>query len=551
MPTPAGEADPPGRAKTVYRSILVATDFSPSAAAAIAHASRLAVESKARLHVVHVVSHRVAGPEAAADERRLCLERIAQSIDADTELGAEVVKEVLHGQPHAAIVAYAGGKGIDLIVMGTHGRTGLARLALGSVAQRVLRDAPCPVFVVRDRGGVAEDVVFEAVRPLVPESPAIDLVERARRLFATDVHIDPAGEGGYAIRMRIDGKLTEYCTLDGDVAAHLVNRLKTLANLDIASPFQPLEGRLRLPEGLTDIEVRITTAPVAGGEAVSLRILVRSRVFLPLESLGLSAAALETILGMVRSVEGLVVVTGPTGAGKTTTVYSMLDAIASEERNMLSIEDPVELAVPFIRQMSVDERHGITIASGLRTILRMDPDVVFVGEIRDAETAGVAMQAANSGRYVLSTMHARSIASTITAFSDLRVDRRSLAGNLAGIVNQRLVRRLCTRCREEAPVADRHRAVYEEAGIEPPRTLFRPRGCQHCRHSGHHGRIGIFEVGRMGPEIRAAIHAGEGDRRLQDILAAAGIRPLIVDALAKIGDGVVDFDEAMRMHWLA
>jgi type II secretory ATPase GspE/PulE/Tfp pilus assembly ATPase PilB-like protein len=284
---------------------------------------------------------------------------------------------------------------------------------------------------------------------------------------------------------------------------------------------------------------------------VSLRILVRSRVFLPLERLGLSAAALETILGMVRSVEGLVVVTGPTGSGKTTTVYSMLDAIASEERNMLSIEDPVELAVPFIRQMSVDERHGITIAGGLRTILRMDPDVVFVGEIRDAETARVAMQAANSGRYVLSTMHARSIASTITAFADLRVDRRSLAANLSGIVNQRLVRRLCMRCRVEVPVADRHRAVYEQAGIEPPRLLFAPSGCQHCRHSGHRGRTGIFEVGRMGPEIREAIHAVEGERRLQEILAAAGIRPLIVDALAKINDGIVDFDEAMQMHWLA
>jgi type II secretory ATPase GspE/PulE/Tfp pilus assembly ATPase PilB-like protein/nucleotide-binding universal stress UspA family protein len=551
MTTTADKAATPGRAAREYRAILVATDFSPSAAAAIDQAARLAVESQARLHVVHVVRAGAQSPEAAADERRRCLERIGRSIDVDTDLAVEIVKDVLHGMPHAAIVAYARGHGIDLIVMGTHGRTGLSRLALGSVAQRVLRDAPCPVFVVRDRGDDAADVVFEEVRPLVPESPAIDLVERARRLFATDVHIDPAGEGTYSVRMRIDGKLTEYCTLESDVAVHLVNRLKTLANLDIAAPFHPLEGRLRLPEGLTDIEVRITTAPVAGGEAVSLRILVRSRVFLPLENLGLSPAALETIRAMVRSVEGLVVVTGPTGSGKTTTVYSILESIASEERNMVSIEDPVELAVPFIRQMSVDERHGITLAGGLRTILRMDPDVVFVGEIRDAETAAVAMQAANSGRYVLSTMHARSMASTITAFADLRVDRRSLAGNLSGVINQRLVRRLCMGCRREVPVADRQRTVFEEAGVDVPRLLYEPGGCPQCRLSGYHGRIGIFEVGRMSPDIRVAIHAGEGDRRLQDILAAAGVRPLIVDALAKIGDGVVDFDEAMRVHWLA
>jgi len=217
---------------------------------------------------------------------------------------------------------------------------------------------------------------------------------------------------------------------------------------------------------------------------------------------------------------------------------------------MVSIEDPVELAVPFLRQMSVDEKHGISIVGGLRTLLRMDPDVVFVGEIRDPETATVAMHAANSGHYVLSTMHARSVSSTITALADLGIDRRSLASNLSGVINQRLVRRLCTTCRGEVPLDEKQRAVFEQAGIEPPRTLHEPRGCPDCRQTGYRGRIGLFEVARMTPDVREAITGGATDRLLQEALAAAGFQPLLADALAKIGAGIVDFDEAMRVHWL-
>ena len=539
-------------------AILVATDFSPAAAAAVGHAARLALEGRAPLHILHVLPGHVLpghGQDAAedADERRRCLERIAQSIDAETELALATVKEVRHGVAHAAISAYAREHGVGLIVMGTHGRTGLGRLTLGSVSQRVLRDAPCPVVVVPAAVGgalAAPGGMFQPAPPIATDSPALDLVGRATQLHATDVHIDPVSDGNYSVRLRIDGQLTEYCTLEGDVAGHMINRLKTLADLDIATPFRPREGRLRLPPGMGEVEVRITTAPVAGGEAVSLRLLVRDRVFLPLEHLGLSPEALDAILAMIQSVEGLVVVTGPTGSGKTTTVYSMLESLASEERNMVSIEDPVELAVPFLRQMSVDEKHGISIVGGLRTLLRMDPDVVFVGEIRDPETATVAMHAANSGHYVLSTMHARSVSSTITALADLGIDRRSIGCNLSGVINQRLVRRLCTACRREVPLDGKQRAVFEQAGIEPPRNLHEPRGCPDCRQSGYRGRIGLFEVASMTPDIRDTIAAGATDRRLQEALVGAAVRPLLADALTKIAAGIVDFEEAMRVHWL-
>lgn len=540
------------------REILVATDFSGCSAAAVAHASRVALESGGRLHVLHVLPPRGQSPDGLADERRRALERLAQCLPAETELALHSVKDVVVGQPAPAIVAYSREHGIDLVVLGTHGRTGLARLALGSVAQRVLRDAPCEVSVVRAvdtaAGGAGDEpVVFE---PLGAESPAIDLLERARRLHATDVHIDPVGDATSAVRLRIDGRLVEYGTLEESVAGHLVNRLKTLAGLDITAPFRPLEGRLRLPGAEDETEVRITTAPVAGGEAVSLRLLVRSRVFVPLEQLGLAEADLEATRGMIRGVEGLVVVTGPTGSGKTTFAYSMLESLASldgnrVERNMVSIEDPVELAVPFMRQISTNPRQGITFASGLKTILRMDPDVIFVGEIRDRDTAAVAMQAANSGRYVVSTLHARSVVSTLAALVGLGVDRRLLAANLTGVVNVRLVRRLCLACRRPEPVDDRQREAFAAAGVGVPAELFVPQGCAACRRTGYRGRIGLFEVAAVTPDVRDGLLAHAADRDLEQILRAAGVRPLLADALEKVAAGTVDLREATGVHWLA
>lgn len=549
---------------TTYRDVLVATDFSGCSAAAVEHASRVAAESGARLHVLHVLPPSGRHSESLADDRRKALEQLAQSIRPEIELSVTTVKDVVVGPPADAIVAYARGHAIDLIVLGTHGRTGLARLALGSVAQQVLRDAPCEVSVIR-AGTTATPSAARAVasappdgptfEPLRLESPALDLVERARQLGATDVHVDPASDGMYSVRMRIDGRLTDYCSLEESVALHLVNRLKTLASLDMTAAFRPLEGRLVLPPVMDDTEVRITTAPVAGGEAVALRLLVRSRVFLPLEDLGLSTADLDATRGMIRGVEGLVVVSGPTGSGKTTFAYSMLESLASlgenrVERNMVSIEDPVELAVPFMRQLSTNVKHGITFASGLRTILRMDPDVIFVGEIRDRETAAVTVQAANSGRYVVSTMHARSVLSTIVALVSMGLDRRSLAANLTGIVNVRLIRRLCMECRQPAPPDERQLEAFAAAAVAAPQEVFLAEGCPACRRTGYRGRIGLFEVAGFGPDVRDALATGADDRRLDHALRAAGVRPLLHDALAKVAAGVVDYREAIGVHWL-
>lgn len=537
-----------------HREILVATDFSASSAAAVAHAARLAMESGARLHLLHVLPPADRSPGQLADERRHSLERLAGVISADAELALKTVKEVRVGRPAEAIVAYAREVGTDLLVVGTHGRSGLRRLALGSVADRVLRDSPCPVVVIRngdDPQAAADDGPDFVEEPISLESPALDLIDRGRRLAATDIHIDPVSDVKYLVRMRIDGRLVTYCGLETPVAQHLINRLKTLAGLDIATSFRPLEGRLRLPAAIDDTEVRITTSPVAGGEAVSLRLLIRSRVFLPLDDLGLSAGHLEAIHGMVRTVEGLVAISGPTGSGKTTLAYSMLESLASVERNMVSIEDPVEVAVPFMRQLSADEKHGLSIAAGLRAILRMDPDVVYVGEVRDAETAKVAMQAANSGRYVLSTLHARSVASTVAGLLSMGLAPHTLAANLTGVVNVRLVRRLCTACRRPEPPSEAFLQLCDEAGVPRPAELFRPEGCPACRRTGYRGRIGLYEVAGITTALADAIVERLDERAFEAVLRNAGVRPLRNDAVEKIAAGLVDEREASGVHWLA
>lgn len=527
--------------------ILVPIDFSASSRSALERGVNLANKYNATLHLLHVVSDLHAEDEQERLKRR-AEDAILSVLDAESEVELETVKRVVFGQYAAAITQYAREQRIDAIVMGTNGRSGIARLALGSVAERVLRTAPCPVMVTRVQGEpTTMDEETEALNRT--QSPAIELLARARQLRATDIHHDPV-EGGHRVRLRIDGRIENYCTLDTTIADHLINQYKTLADLDIADPFEPQEGRLRLPESMSDMEVRITTSPVTGGEAVALRLFARATVFLPIDSLGLSTNASDLIDSMLRKGEGLVLITGPTGSGKTTTIYSMLSSLSSIEQNIVSIEDPVEFCVSFVRQMNVDERHGVDMSTGLRTMLRMDPDVVFLGEIRDATAADITMRASSSGRYVLSTLHTRDVASTVTALRDLKINNRSIAANLNGIINQRLVRRLCEICRRPVPTTDAQRQRFESLQIPIPETLYEAAGCKDCRSTGYRGRIGIFEAATIDDEVAEAIASGESEAHLRACLHQRGMNPLLADAFEKVAAGITDEMEASRVHWL-
>lgn len=611
--------------------ILVPTDFSEHSEHAVDYACSLAMatsDPKTQIHLIHVIGDS-RGNNGQTDKIRARLEKLGGLVDAESELEFETVREVIPGEPSQVITNYASEKDVDMIVMGTHGRTGLSHFALGSVAERVVRTAVCPVLVMgphdKDRNvtllraakeiskklgdsfeapsgdgvermqtlleselgistaashrlvdrlqrnewvsweeGEASEpgrwLVVEGIEfveePIArlndnPESQAIDLIERARRLRATDVHLDPVSSNEIVVRFRIDGKLKEYCRLNELVGEHLQNQLKTLAELDITDPFRPHEGRVRLPETMSDLEVRITTARVAKGDAIALRLFDGKNIFLPLSNLGFYDSALASVNEMLHRGEGLVLVTGPTGAGKTTTVYSMLETLGGLERNIVSIEDPVEFAVPFARQLNVDPKHGVTMTSGLRTILRMDPDVIFVGEIRDAEAAHIAMQAASSGKYVLATLHTRDIASTITALRDMEIGDRSAAGNLTGIINQRLLRRLCPNCKQSIPPTATQREQFATVGIESPAEVFQPAGCDMCYDTGFRGRTGVFEVALMDPTLSNAVAGGDSENHLKELLRSKGVVSLMTDALTKASEGITSVDEALAVHWLS
>ena len=530
-------------------TILVPFDFSPSSTLALEKACQLGQQLKASLHLVHI---KEGTPEV--DFQRHALDRLQAVVPPAFELQNKVHREVLSGVVHAELLQYAKECQADLIVMGSRGRSGVLRLALGSVAQRVLKTAPCPVVLVKSDLNQIDTVQDEAdgkYQSLKPsDSPALDLIARAISLRATDIHIDPIDEVQYQVRFRIDGNVVSYCAMDRSVAEHLMHQYLTLARIDHAEPFRPREGRLQLPPAMRNIESRLTVTPVAGGEAMSLRLFAKDNVFLPLEGLGFSEAGLNTIQKVLRGSEGLVLVTGPTGSGKTTTVYTMLQFYGSKDRNVLSIEDPVEFDVPFVRQMNVDERHGGTMTSGLRTLLRMDPDIIFVGEIRDPENAGIALRAASSGRFVFSSLHTRDVASTLTALRDLGVTNHSLSGNLIGVVNQRLVRRLCVECRKAGEPTEKQKEAFTENGLVPPNEIYEPVGCDACRGTGFKGRCGVFECVSINTELTEAIANNTTEAELRRLIRSQGIASLTEEALKKVRDGITSFDEAISIRWL-
>ncbi len=549
--------------------LLVPIDFSSCSIAALKQAAALARGGDTSLIVLYVVESGSLGlvPELTEEtnvprqEVKLLLRTLSEGTPP-----IPISEQQVEGVPVSTIIAVAEEEKADLIVMGTTGRTGLKRFVLGSVAEEVIRRAPCPVLALRADSVENEKSAAVSMQnwrlpepfPSMPtevdlfsseeinRNPTLALISRAIAARASDIHIDPMGQE-FNVRLRVDGRLVNYCRLSSEVGRALVMQLKVTANLDIADPFHAKEGRLTLPASLQDFEVRITTVPVIDGEAISLRVLGRHRLMRAMEQLGLSSDAQSRINRILRHGEGLVLVTGPTGSGKTTTLYSMLHALDDGTRNIVTIEDPVEYDIPTFRQLPVDVKHGITMTNGLRTLLRLDPDVVLVGEIRDAEAAETAMRAASSGKYVFSSLHTRDVASTVTALRDLHIDNRSLSGNLAGIVSQRLVRRLCQDCRRAAKPTEIEAAAFLASEIPSPENIYHPVGCPRCRGTGFFDRIGVFEVMTSDDEIMNAIEVGKSEAELRHLIRAHGVCTLEKDALRKVAEGLISLEETGSM----
>src|SRR3954469_10754317 len=400
-----------------------------------------------------------------------------------------------------------------------------------------------------------EEDVFEPVAGLKERSeaaPIIDLVDlvvkSAIKSKASDVHVEPM-EKGVLIRHRLDGLLKEVMDLPKWVHEGLIARLKIMAGMDIAEKRLPQDGRLRsTAEDGTEVDFRVSTLRTLFGEKVVMRVLDHRKGVPSLEEIGMSAAALEEVRAFLRHQHGMILVVGPTGSGKTTTLSSSLKAVQSEKTNIITIEDPIEYQIPGVNQTQINDKIKLTFASALRSILRQDPDVILLGEIRDAETAKIAMQAAQTGHLVLSTLHTDNAPSVVTRLMDIGAEPYVIASALVGVVAQRLVRRLCLHCRRPyTPPAEVLRLLNlgdTEAAAIP---FYKSVGCDQCNHTGYRGRIGIYEVMRVTDKLRRLITVKSTEDQLREAAVAGGMITLGEDGLAKVKSGITTPEELLRV----
>ena len=387
----------------------------------------------------------------------------------------------------------------------------------------------------------AEDLLDTA-----DDAPAIRLINGviadAARNGVSDIHIEPY-ETGLVVRMRIDGVLRETLRMPPHVAPVVVSRIKVMARLDIAERRVPQDGRMGLTLGGKLLDVRVSTLPSRAGERVVLRILDKDNAGIDLEALGLTPAMYALLRDVLNEPNGILLVTGPTGSGKTTSLYAALRLLNDGSRNILTVEDPVEYAVDGVGQTQVNPKVGLTFAAGLRAILRQDPDVVMIGEIRDRETAEIAVQASLTGHLVLSTVHTNDAIGAITRMRDMKVEPFLLASTLRGVIAQRLVRRLCPSCRKPVRAEG---TVASLLGFRPDDIVYEAVGCEQCGRSGFKGRIGVFEGVRVDDTIRRLINEG-GHEAAITAHAFRDSANLAESARALVAQGLTTAEEAARV----
>lgn len=367
---------------------------------------------------------------------------------------------------------------------------------------------------------------------------------------ASDIHIEPKRETA-RVRIRIDGVLHTINKMPMVVHRAMVSRIKTMARLDIAEKRRPQDGRLKMTRGEMEVELRVSTMPVAFGEKCVMRIFDPMVLLQDLDGLGLDGRELELLKGFIGQPNGLVLVTGPTGSGKTTTLYSALQVLATDHVNVTTIEDPIEMVVEEFNQTAVQPRAGITFSTALRTLLRQDPDVIMVGEIRDAETAEQAIQASLTGHLVLATMHTNDSASAVTRLMDLGVEPFLVASTLSGVMAQRLVRKVCEECRTKAVLSSEQMMALgipvPDDGPPPDLPVYYGKGCIACRGTGLRGRLGVFEVLPVDSRLQRMIVDRASAQELSKTARQDGLVTLREAAIQKLAAGVTSFEEVLRV----
>ncbi len=403
------------------------------------------------------------------------------------------------------------------------------------------------IMATEEDSQLLEEDDVDKLKDMASEAPVIKyvngLVDTAVEQRASDIHVEPF-EHGQLIRFRIDGVLYEHEKPPRSMQSAIISRIKLLAGLDIAERRMPQDGKISLRISGKEVDLRVSTLPTIHGEGVVIRILEKESIILDLGRLGMPTEVEEPFQRLIKQPNGILLVTGPTGSGKTTTLYCALNMINSGNNKIITVEDPVEYQLQGINQIQIRPEIGLSFAKGLRAIVRQDPDVIMVGEIRDQETAEIAVQSSLTGHLVFSTLHTNDALSAVMRMVDIGVERFLISSSLRGVLAQRLVRRICEECKE--PIGQ----ISEHLGYEPPGgdfEVFQGKGCQKCAQTGFSGRIGIYEILEMSNLLCRDVSRGAALEELEATALKEGFRPMFLDGLAKMQQGVTTLSEVMRV----
>jgi general secretion pathway protein E len=394
-----------------------------------------------------------------------------------------------------------------------------------------------------------EDFDQDDLNDLSTDAPVIRLVnhlfDRALDLNASDIHFEPE-ESSFDVRCRVDGIMTQIETLPISAQPPVISRLKLMAKLDIGEKRLPQDGRIAYKMGSKNLDLRISTLPGVHGESVVLRILDRSDVMVSLEALGMPENLLQQYKKLIYQPHGMILVTGPTGSGKTTTLYATLEKISTKKQKIITVEDPVEYQLEGITQIHVNSKIGLDFSSGLRSIVRQDPDIIMIGEIRDHKTASIAIESALTGHLVFSTLHTNDAAGAITRMQDMGVESYLISSSLLAVQAQRLVRQVCEHCKYESPITETEAKLLElnDSSIV---KVYHGKGCQRCGNTGYHGRIGLYELLILSDTIRQLVNSGADAQVIREQAIKEGMKTLRQDALDKLAKGLTTPEEVVRV----
>lgn len=417
----------------------------------------------------------------------------------------------------------------------------------GTINRLYSEDDPVNELMTTINTRPAEEAVEQAA---VDETPIIKIINKillsAVEERASDIHIDPR-EFAVAVRFRIDGELHTYRTYPKEMLNVLVTRIKVMSRLDITEKRLPQDGRVKVTAGKQRLDLRVSTLPTLFGERIVLRLLNTQNLLLKIPNVGFTKEQEQTFERMIARPTGLVLITGPTGSGKTSTLYAALNHLNSESKNIITIEDPVEYQIEGINQIQTNTAAGLTFAAGLRAILRQDPNIVMVGEIRDTETAEIAIRASLTGHLVLSTLHTSDVPTTIFRLIDMGVDPFLVAASLTGVVAQRLVRRVCRDCGHAEEPTPIERAMFAKYGFACPETLMKGKGCPSCHQTGYLGRTAVHEMLEMTDEIAETLISHHTFSEIKNLVHNFGAITMAENGLKKVRDGITTVDELLKV----